>query len=426
MPRSKTPNVPLTDFKLKELEIKEKSRWVHDQRGLYVHVKSNGSKLFVYKFNLNGAVQQVSLGSYHEVSLAAARRAHDVARVKVQQGQHPHAETKTPAEELLKYNFERIALQWHAVASRKLDKKYSGVILRFLQREIFTALGAADIREIKRTTVQSLLIDIKDRGAAHLREKKMRWETQKKARQRISAIYRYAANVLEMPVIDPIPAILPYLEEAPEPEHLPAITNLDGIRQILKETASGRMYATTKLAIYFTALTCVRSSEVRGATWDEFDLNAEAPVWHIPALRMKAGRPHVVHITPQLLAVIEALRAENGNCQYVFEGRDVKNRKTNKPISENTVNKALHKMGYKGEHVGHGFRSAFSTIMNEIHPELETVINSMLAHKVGTSVSRAYNRGHYAGPARKLAEEYAAMLMDGMPNPSDLLGGPAH
>lgn len=423
-----------TDIAIKALKPKDKIYYEHVEEGLYVHVRPNGRKSFQYKFRLDGRTQQIGLGTYPDVSLATARRAHEAARAKVRAGIHPNYVEKPSDEEIAKHNFQRIALEWLALRSKKLDNKYAGVILRFLHREIFPTLGSLDIREIKKPMVEALLVKIKNSGAEHLSNKKERWETSKKARQRISAIFRYAAHLLDILVVDPIPAIMPYLEDAPPPVHLPAVTNLDDVRQILRDTASSRAYSFTKLAIYFTALTCMRSSEVRLATWDEFDLNTENPVWRIPGERMKMGRPHTVPVTPELLLVINALQKINGNDKYVFTsntdeyGERAAKRPKNKAnlMSENTVNHALHRLGYKGKHVGHGFRSAFSTIMNERHPELETVIDVMLAHKVGTEVSRAYNRGNYEAQARKLAEEYAKLLLDGLPAPAELLSGPAH
>lgn len=399
-----------TDAEVKGLKPKEKIYYEHLGNGLYVHVRPNGHKTFQYRFKLDGKAQQVGLGTYPETSLAMARRAHEAARAKVKVGQHPTFEPKTSAEEMQHYNFRRIALSWLALRASRLDKKYSNVIRRSIERELFPRLGDKDIREIKKTEVLTIL---------KYMEYDNRLETAKKTKQRISSIFKYASGVLDISVADPTLGSEQYIK-SPKPTRLPAIVDLEGVRQILSDVASARAYPLTKLGLYFAALTAMRSGEIRYAEWSELDL--DALVWNIPGHRMKMKLPHSVPITPQLLAVINAVRTLTGECKYIFPNAT----NLEKPMSENTMNKLLHNVGYKGRHVVHGFRSSFSTIMNEAQPDNYNVIEKMLAHEIGSDVSRAYNRGSYSKHARQIAEEYANLLLNGLPEPAALLSGPAH
>jgi integrase len=159
----------------------------------------------------------------------------------------------------------------------------------------------------------------------------------------------------------------------------------------------------TRLAIKLMALTFVRTSELIGAKWAEFDL--EAGRWDIPAERMKMRTPHIVPLARQALDVLEMLRDLKGQSEWLFPG----DRSPNKPMSNNTILKALERMGYKGRMTGHGFRGLASTILHEqgyAHDHIEL----QLAHAPRNAVSAAYNHALYLEPRAKMMQEWADFL----------------
>jgi integrase len=182
------------------------------------------------------------------------------------------------------------------------------------------------------------------------------------------------------------------------------------------------------------ALTAVRPSELRGAEWAEFeDVDGKLPLWRIPSTRMKGdldrkeeiNGDHLVPLTPQALAVLRAIWPLTGGGPLVFPS----NRHAHRPMSENAIGYLLNRAGYHGQHVPHGFRAAFSTIMNEWaerngDPHDRKVIDLMLAHVPKDKVEGAYNRAAYMPRRRELAEIWANMLTEGLPDPVALIDRP--
>ena len=183
----------------------------------------------------------------------------------------------------------------------------------------------------------------------------------------------------------------------------------------------------TRLALRLIALTAVRPEELRGALWEEFeDLNGDAPIWRIPAARMKGdierkdelGGDHLVPLAPEGVAVLKAVWKLSGQGKLVFPN----NRHSHRPMSENALGYLINRAGYHGRHVPHGFRAAFSTIMNEWakehgRPDDREVIDLMLAHVPMNKVEGAYNRAAYMPRRRELAIIWANMLTTGLAEP---------
>jgi integrase len=151
------------------------------------------------------------------------------------------------------------------------------------------------------------------------------------------------------------------------------------------------------------ALTFVRTSELIGAKWAEFDL--EEGRWDIPASRMKMRTPHIVPLAKQVIELLEMLRILSGDSEWLFPG----DRNSTKPISNNTILKALERMGYKGKMTGHGFRGLASTLLHEqgyAHEHIEL----QLAHVPRNAVSAAYNHALYLQPRAKMVQDWANFL----------------
>ena len=187
-------------------------------------------------------------------------------------------------------------------------------------------------------------------------------------------------------------------QAAVKPEELPELLRaIDGYPSIGdKQTA---------LALKLLCLTFVRTTELIGATWDEFrDLDGDAPTWKVPAERMKMKAGHVVPLSSQAVAILRELRAIGGGSRYVLPGRD-----PDKPISNNTLLFALYRLGYKGKMTGHGFRAVASTALNETGWPAD-VIERQLAHVERNKVRGAYNHAEYLPERRKMMQAWADMM----------------
>lgn len=297
-------------------------------------------------------------------------------------------------------------------------------VIRSLERDVFDAIGDLPIAQLTPPLILAVLREIEARGAI---------ETAKRVRQRISSVFVYAIaqGITQVDPAEKLGAVLKPLRKGRQP----AITDLVALRKMIITAEEDPARPITRLALRLLALTAVRPSELRGAEWHEFeDLNGPLPLWRIPASRMKGdldrkdelNGDHLVPLTPQALAVLRALWPLTGDGPMLFPG----SRHGHKPMSENAIGYLLNRAGYHGHHVPHGFRAAFSTIMNE-WAEREgkehdrRVIDLMLAHVPKEKVEVAYNRAAYMPRRRELAEVWADMLSEGLADPVVLVARPA-
>jgi len=195
---------------------------------------------------------------------------------------------------------------------------------------------------------------------------------------------------------------------------------LDGVRGLLRRIEAAPGYPPIKLALRLLALTACRPSEVRSAAWRELeDLDGKAPLWRIPAQRVKTKVEHIVPLPPQAVALIAALRPLSGHGAFLFPGQQ----RFEQPIGRNAFFDVLHRCGFRGEHCAHGFRSSFSTIMNERYPDDWAAIEAALAHVV-KGARGVYMRSNYLERRRELMAAWAGLLLDGAPPPETLLSEP--
>ena len=195
----------------------------------------------------------------------------------------------------------------------------------------------------------------------------------------------------------------------------PAIIDLKEAREMLARAEGTAAHPLTKLALRFLALTSVRPGEMRTAAWADLQLDGAAPVWRIPADRMKMKRDHLVPLSRQAVEVLDVARRMSGRSPVVFPST----RFHHKPQSENAVGYLLNRAGYAGRHCPHGWRSTFSSTMNELFPGDRQIIDLMLAH-VPQGVEAAYNRAMHMERRRELAQSWADLLLDGAA-PADTL-----
>jgi len=413
----------LNDAKLRGAKPREKAYKLTDSHRLYLEVKPSGGKLWRWNYSYDGKQKSMNFGIYPMVSLLAARAKRDEAYAMLCDGHDPAVVKKLKVEanlEASRQTFEKVARQWHENAKSQWATIHAADIIRSLERDVFPAIGALPITQLTPPLVMGVLREVEARGSI---------ETAKRIRQRISSVFVYAIaeGITKDDPAEKLGAALKPLRKGRQP----AITELAPLRKMIITAEEDYARPITRLALRFLALTAVRPSELRGARWDEFEeLNGKEPLWRIPSMRMKGDLDrkeevdgdHLVPLTPQAVAVLKVLWPLTGGGELLFPS----NRHTHRPMSENAIGYLLNRAGYHGHHVPHGFRAAFSTIMNE-WAEREgkdhdrNVIDLMLAHVPREKVEGAYNRAAYMPRRRELARVWADMLSEGLPEPGTLI-----
>ncbi|MBU8546974.1 MULTISPECIES: tyrosine-type recombinase/integrase [Roseomonadaceae] len=405
----------LTDREIRALKPKDKPYKVRDGAGLVLQVMPSGSRLWHYRYEIAGREKKLSIGQYPEISLVEARRAREAARELLRAGKDPSVEKrvqKLAARVALGTTFEVIARAWHEEQRQRWTATHAADVLGSFVTSVFPALGRLPLSEITPPMVLVVLRDVERRGAI---------ETAHRIRQRMSAVFQHAV-AHGWAASDPAVSVQRLLKPVVRGRQ-PAITDIDRLRQMLRDADKMPAQPVTKLALRFLALTVVRpGQELLGARLPEIeDLDGPAPVWRVPASRMKVKTgDHVVPLAPQAVDVVRALIRFIGPSGILFPSA----RTTRRAISNNAIGYLLNRAGYHGQHVPHGWRAAFSSVMNERHRLDRAVIDLMLAHVPKDKVEAAYNRARHLERRRELAEEWAGLLLDGLPGAAEVVEGP--
>ena len=383
----------LTDMKLKALRPQARPYKVFDGNGLYLLVNPTGSKLWRMAYRFNGKQTMLGLGQYPETPAAAARAAHRAARELLEQGINPSAQRKADkqARQLAAENsFAAVAGQWFENWKAARSERHADYIWRRLQADVFPAIGARPVSEIEAPALVAMTKKTATRGALDIAKRNL---------QTCGQVFRFAIAhglATRNPAIDIKPSdILPSRAKT----HYARIDARE-LPALLRKIEAYQGSAVTRLAMKLMALTFVRTGELIGATWDEFDLDARR--WNIPEKRMKMRTPHIVPLSKQSLEVLRTLHIVTGHGKLLFPGE----RDHDKPMSNNTILQALNRMGYKGEMTGHGFRGVASTILHEQGLE-HAHIELQLAHQERDPVSAAYNHATYLPQRARMMQAWA-------------------
>jgi integrase len=391
--------MPLSDSKIRNLKPKDKSFKVSDFEGLYILVKPNGSKLWNFKYRLHGAEKKLSIGAYPDITLAQARKIKSEARAQVAAGIDPSEakqEAKAQAREAHGNTFEKIGAAF--LNKQQIEGKSKATLDKtaYHLKLANTAFGRKPITEITAPMILKCLRKVEAKG---------NYETAHRLRARIGSVFRYAV-ASGLAETDPTYALKDALIK-PTRVHRAAITAPKAFGALLREVDAFEGQATTRIGLKFLALTAQRPGEVRHAKWEEFDFQEK--VWALPADKMKMRRDHNVPLPDQAIALLDELRMITGNGVYLFPSL----RSWQRPMSENTLNAALRRMGYSGDEMtAHGFRASFSTLANESGLWNPDAIEAALAHVERNEVRKAYNRGMYWEERVKLADWWAGKLDD--------------
>lgn len=384
----------LTETTVRATKAAKKPTKLFDSGGLYLLITPQGSRLWRLKYRIHGKEKLLAIGAYPAVSLKRAREKRDEARRQLADGIDPSAQRKT-AKLADANTFEALAREWLALQQKNFSEKTYAKAVWIFESLLFPFIGSEPIRKLTAADVLVTVRRIEARG---------KHETAHRAKQRCGQIFRFAVSTGRAdrdPTSDLRGALAPVITT-----NRPAITEPAQIGQLLNAIDSYTGHASTAFALKLAPLLFVRPGELRGARWEEFELTSKEPLWRIPAERMKMREAHIVPLSRQVVRLIEELQPWSGASEFLFPS--VLSNK--RPISDNTINAALRRLGYASDEMcGHGFRAMASTSLNEQgwHPD---VIELQLAHAERNKVRAAYNRAERLAERRLMMQGWADYL----------------
>ncbi|MGE4303478.1 MAG: tyrosine-type recombinase/integrase [Novosphingobium sp.] len=360
----------------------DKDYKLSDGGGLYLLVRTNGSRLWRLNYRYLGKHRTLAFGSYPEVSLADARSRRDEARRLLAAGRDPSHEQKVAlAKARVEENdtFKTVALEWIGKQKREGMAEITLSKIRWLLDKAYPKIGTRPIAQITAHEVLFVLRAVEATG---------RYESARRMRSVLGRVFRYAVATTRAER-DPTADLRGALT-VPKSKHLAAITTPNRAGELMRAIEGYTGHAITLYALRLSAHLFVRPGELRQAEWAEFDFDRS--VWNIPAAKMKMRRPHRVPLSRQVTSLFEALWDLTGTERYCFPSF----RTGQRPMSENTVNAALRALGFGQEEMSaHGFRAMAATLLNESGKFNPDAIERQLAHMENDGVRRAYTRGEY-------------------------------
>lgn len=402
--------MPLTDTAVRQAKPADKSFSLTDASGLSLYVAPNGTKSWHFRFYWHDKQPRMSLGTYPEISLKAARELRDQARALVAKGVDPRSarrDEKRVASTGAVKTFEVVANEWHAFKLSRWATAKKGAAVQaqlYLDKDLVPALGRIPIADVKRADVLACLRMIEKRGALNVARKCRTW---------LNEIFRFgiASDYLE---VNPAADLDIVAAKEPPEKHNPMLRQRE-LKEFLAKLSEADIKDYTKSAIRILLLTAVRTGELRQAKWAQFDL--DAALWTIPADRVKQLQkvirvkgegvvpPYLVPLSRQAVEEVRKVHQLTGRYKLLIAGRS----DPSKPISDGTVNVALRRMGYEGRLTGHGIRATISTALNEMGYN-EDWIEAQLSHAGSSKVRKTYNHAEYVEQRRVMMQEWADYL----------------
>ncbi len=383
----------LNDAKLRTLKESGKH---FDGAGLYLEITPAGGRYWRLKYRFGGKEKRLALGVHPAIGLKDARNLAGAAKNLLSQDIDPGAVRKAEKTRLVTESvntFEAITGEWLAHQNGRWEVQTEGAIRASLVANVFPSLGDKPLASIKPSEVMAVVKDIEKRGAGELASRVL---------QRIKAIFRWAVTherIAVNPMIDLVPGEILKPREVTHRLMLPE----KELHSFLHKLDAYDGDPVTVFALQLLMHTVTRPGELRGARWAEFDL--DAALWVIPAERMKMRTEHRVPLSKQALEILSNIRPMTGDTDLVFPSPNYRS----KPLSENTLNSAMARMGYKGIATAHGFRALFSTVANENQWDAD-VIERQLAHLERNKVRAAYHRASYTTERAKIMQWWADYL----------------
>lgn len=374
--------MPLTVLQIAALQPLDKSYRKADEKGLYIEVFPNGSKLWRFKYRTGGKEKRLALGAFPETTLTDARSKRDAYRKQVQEGIDPLRERRLERLERevnaghtfaeVATDYIRVKYQSEGKAKATIEKQY------FFMSHLTPTLGNTPLSDIKPIELMAALRKLEAKGHR---------QTAKCTRAFASRVFRYGVGIGKCS--DDPARLLSGNLSAPKVKHREAILNPKRMGEFLRAADDYAGQPIVKIAVQLLPHVMLRPGELRLGNWQEIDFDKS--VWLIPAERTKMRKPHAVPLSNQAVTLLRELERHSGGVEYMFRGQGKKG-----PISENTLNQAYKRMGFGSNEVTpHGFRTTASTFLNETGQWNKDAIEKALAHKDTDAIRAIYNRGTY-------------------------------
>lgn len=398
-----------SDASIKAVKPADPRQRLTDGAGLYLKLfVKGGSHAWRFDYSLNGRRNTISFGTYPTTGLALARKQADQARKLVREGVDPSVARQASRQEAVQQreakrrleaglpatdSFEAVARDWYLKNAPNWAPSHSEKILRRLERDVFPWLGDRHVASIKPTELLSVIKRVEERGAI---------ETTHRIQQNCGQVFRYAVSTGRAesdPSRDLRGALTPW-----KPEHYPTLTDPRQVGLLVQDIDAYQGSFIVRCAMKLSPILFVRPGELRRAEWHEISLDGAE--WRIPASKMKGRIVHIVPLPHQAVAILRALQPFTGHGKWVFPGA----RTNGEPMSENTVNAVLRRLGYdRTTLTAHGFRGMASTMLHECGWPSD-VIERQLSHSERNAVKAAYNHAEHLPKRREMMQAWADYL----------------
>lgn len=388
--------MPLSDVAISNLKPTGRLEKHYDGGGLHLVMSPTGGKSWRFSYRFNGAQRLLSIGKYPAITLKQAREKHRLAKTMLEEGVDPakhKQETKKLNGENLENSFANVAKEWHMKFLPTWTEKHGNDIWVRLSKNVLKYLGQKPIGTIKPSELLAVLRRIENRGALEQAHRVM---------QICGNVFRYAVATdrAERDITADLRGAIP----PKKVKHHASITEPKEVGRLLLAMEDYTGHFAIECAMKLSPLVFVRPSELRCAEWKEFDF--EAAEWRVPAERMKMKEKHIVPLARQTIAILTRLKELTGHTRYLFPSM----RTDERPMSNNTVNAALRRIGYsKEELTAHGFRSMASTLLNELGWNRDA-IERQLAHAERNKIRAAYNFAEFLPERRLMMQAWADHL----------------
>lgn len=377
---------PLTAVKVRQAKISEKPYKLYDGDGLFLHVSPSGRKTFRFEYSINGRKTSVTIGQYPFVSLEQARKQRMEMRDGILKGNPPGKKVRAGT------SFREVAQQWHEVKSHGWSDGHSKRLWRLLEVGIFPYIGHLPIYNIKPVMVLDALKLIQERGKIELAHR---------TKIACSQVFKFgiAAGLCETDPSQHLSAAMIPVRR----KHFASVTSPDEVSDLLKMLWSYKGAFQTETALRIAPYLFVRPGELRKAQWADIDLGKAEWRYHVG----KTDTDHIVPLSKQVVNLLSKLKNLTGRGRYVFASDLYANR----PMSENTINAAMRRMGISADCMtAHGFRAMARTLLDEALGFRVDLIEHQLAHSVADPLGRAYNRTQFLKERHEMMQKWADYL----------------
>ncbi|MDS1141696.1 integrase arm-type DNA-binding domain-containing protein [Pusillimonas sp. SM2304] len=397
---------PLTDIQCRQAKYSaDGKKKLFDGGGLYLLLKASGTKTWRLKYvQPNGKENTLTFGDYPTISLQAARDKRSVAQAQIAEGKNPAIERELAKQIAIQEQndtFKVVAEEWLAMKKDQWSEGYHSRISNALKSNAYPDIGNLPVAQIPGLVILGIVQKVEKRGALEMASRVL---------DSIGMVFKYAAATGRVKA-NPADGLDQFLKDRPPVKHRPHV-DAPQVPELLRRIDNYHGRPETIYATKLMVRTFPRTSELIWVEWPELDL--DGAMWVIPPDRMKGrlmakmyGPVHLIPLSTQVVTMLRDLKSINGRYKYVFPGE--RNPAT-RPISNETINKALKTMGYEGEQTGHGFRGLASTIMNDSGLFRPEAIEMQLSHKKKDQVEAAYNHAEYFLERVKLMQWWSDYL----------------